>query len=145
MSWLLTTVLSWLSGGVLSEIRRTITARQDAGVAHEQIKGEITKAEIDAVLESRRILADERIEAAKEAVKLQAIERGWWGTRWIRPAFVYPFIGYWWLVLADHAFVLGWQIEPLREPFDMIGFAIVGSYFVSRPLEKFGRSWIAKR
>lgn len=93
----------------------------------------------DAETEQERIDADVRIKQleARQAVIIQ--EMGWWGTRWIRPAFAYPlafYLGKIWV--WDKA--LGWGAsDPIDENLLWVMTAIISFYFLTRPIEKLAR------
>jgi type II secretory pathway pseudopilin PulG len=114
-------IVSWLSGGVLEKLLDAYSKRQDTNA---QIAVETIKAE----LETRKLQKDVLI-----------IEQGWWLTAAIRPLIVYPFILHIGAIALDSTFTFGWGIAKLPSPYDQLEQAIILSYFLTRPFEKFGR------
>lgn len=121
---ILTSIISWLSGGILDKLLAVYSKRQDtdALIAVETIKAE---------LETRRL--------QKELI---IAEGGWWVTRLIRPLIVYPFILHVGAVAVDSTFTLGWGIAKLPSPYESLEQTIILSYFLTRPFEKIGRNFM---
>lgn len=119
-----TWIISSLSGGVLDKLLDAYSKRQDTNA---QIATETIKAE----LETRRL--------QKEVI---VVEQGWWVTAAIRPLIVYPFILHVGAVALDSTFTLGWGIAKLPSPYENLEQTIILSYFLTRPIEKFGRSFM---
>jgi hypothetical protein len=90
----------------------------------------------DAKTEAERIAADERIATLEAQQAILLSEQQSWMTRWVRPAFAFPFVVYIWkLVLWDK--VLGWgATDPLSDNLTQIMMLIIGAYFVGRSVEK---------
>ncbi len=124
MVGILTSVISWLSGGILDKLLAVYSKRQDADalIAVETIKAE---------LESRKL--------QKELI---VAEGGWWVTRLIRPLIVYPFILHVGAIAVDSTFTLGWGIAKLPSPYESLEQTIILSYFLARPFEKIGRNFM---
>lgn len=121
---MISTLISWLSGGILDKLLAVYSKRQDtdALIAVETIKAE---------LETRRL--------QKELI---IAEGGWWVTRLIRPLIVYPFILHVGAVAVDSTFTLGWGIAKLPSPYESLEQTIILSYFLTRPFEKIGRNFM---
>lgn len=114
-------IISWLSGGVLDKLLDAYSKRQDVNA---QIAVETIKAE----LETRKLQKD-----------LLSEEHGWWVTALIRPLIVYPFILHVGAIAVDSTFTLGWGIAKLPSPYEYLEQTIILSYFLTRPVENFGR------
>lgn len=95
-------------------------------------EAEIAKKRIEAEIEQRKI--------QKEVI---AIESGWWVTRWCRPFLFYPLAIHVVAIVLDTLFGFGWGIPSLPSPFNELQFAIILSYFITRPVEKGLRSYAA--
>lgn len=86
---------------------------------------EIAKKHIEAEIETRKL--------RKEVI---AVESGWWVTRWCRPFLFYPLALHIVAITFDTIFSLGWGIPSLPSPYNELQFAIILSYFLTRPVEK---------
>lgn len=102
-------------------------------------------AKTNAQTEQQRIAADERIRHLEAMQAIVVAEQGSWLTRWVRPAFAFPFVVYIWkIVLIDK--VLGWGVtDPLSDNLTTILVTIVGAYFITRPFEKVGQVYAARK
>ncbi len=102
-------------------------------------------ARTNATTEQQRIAAQERVEHYQALERILIAEQGSWLTRWVRPAFALPFVVYVWkLVLWDK--VLGWgATDALGDNLTTIMVTIVGAYFITRPFEKVGQVWAARK
>ncbi len=102
-------------------------------------------ARTNATTDKERIAADERVRHLEAMQAIVIAEQGSWLTRWVRPAFAFPFVVYVnKLVLYDK--VLGWgTTDPLSDNLTTILVTIVGAYFITRPFEKVGQAWAARR
>jgi len=120
----LTSIVSWLTGGVLDKLLAVYSKRQDtdALIAVETIKAE---------LETRKLQKE-----------LLVAEGGWWVTRLIRPLIVYPFVLHVGAIALDSTFTMGWGIAKLPSPYESLEQTIILSYFLSRPFEKIGRNFM---
>jgi hypothetical protein len=116
-------VLGWLTGGVADKLLNAY-----------QMK-------LNAKNDKERIQADILIETLEKQRDVLIAEQGHWITKWIRPAFAFPFVVYVnKIVIWDK--VLGWgttdDLSP--EQWQLMGI-VFGAYFLSRPVEK----WLRKR
>ena len=105
MSWLITKILSWLSGGVLDRVLGHLERRAASDVERERIRAETAQVFVHAEIESRR--------AARDIV---IAEQGWWVTALIRPAFAYPLAVYYAAIIADSLFHFDWNVAALPAP-----------------------------
>lgn len=104
-----------------------------------QIADKIVSARIklkDAETEQKRIEADYELQQLSLQQKVLLEEQKNRATRWIRPAFAFPFIVYNFKVVVWDK-VLGWGVtDNLSSDFWYLQMVIFGAYFVTRP---FGR------
>lgn len=91
-------------------------------------------------------VAVETIKAEIETRKLQAqiiqTEQGWWVTAMMRPFLFYPLAVHYIAVVLDSIGHFQWNIAKLPDPMSEWQGTILLSLFLSRPLEKFGRSFV---
>jgi len=128
MTWLITTVLKWLSGGVLDSILSHLERRAASETERARINAETAKVFVQAEIESRK--------AARDIV---IAEQGWWVTALIRPAFAYPLAIYYAAVIADSLFRFEWNVASLPAPIDEWSGWIITAYFLVRGVEKTAR------
>lgn len=112
--------LKLLTGGVLDKLLAIYSNKTDKDA-------QIAVAHIQAELETRKLQKD-----------LILADGSWWGTRWIRPLIVYPFILHVGAITLDSTFTLGWGIAKLPSPYESLELMVITSYFIARPFEKFG-------
>lgn len=119
---MLNKILGWLVGGGISAIGEQINEWK----------------RIDATAKNN----SERIEAQKQIAYLEGrrdvliAEQGSWMTRWIRPAFAFPFVVYDMKVLIWDK-TLGWGVtDDLSPEFWQLQMFVFGAYFLTRSLEK---------
>jgi hypothetical protein len=120
-----TSIVSWLSSGVLDKLLDVYSKKQDQNA---QIAVETIRAE----LETRKLQKDLLVE-----------EHGWWVTASIRPLVVYPFILHVGAIALDSTFTLGWGIAKLPSPYETLEQTIILSYFLTRPVENISRSFLS--
>lgn len=113
--------LKILTGGLLDKLLAIYSNKTDKDA-------QIAVATITAELEARRLQKE-----------LLVAESGWWGTRWIRPLIVYPFILHIGAIAIDSTFTLGWGVAKLPAPYEYLEQTVILSYFIARPFEKIGR------
>lgn len=111
-------IVKVLSSGLLDKLLDHYN-KQDSNAA------EIAKAQISAEIETRKLQKDVII-----------AEHGWWVTRWQRPFLFYPCAIHVLAIIFDTVFSLGWGISSLPSPYNELQFAIILSYFLTRPVEK---------
>ena len=99
----------------------------------ENNKTSVVTKELEAEIERRKIQRD-----------VITVESGWWITAWIRPLVVYPFVLHLWAITLDTLFKFGWGIPVLPGNFNDLEFAVVLSYFITRPIEKGVRGFLNK-
>jgi hypothetical protein len=119
-----TYLISWLTGGVLDKLLDAYSKKTDANA-------QIAVATIQAELETRKLQKE-----------ILVVEQGWWVTAAIRPLVVYPFILHIGAIALDSTFTLGWGIAKLPSPYENLEQTIILSYFLTRPIEKLGRSFM---
>ena len=103
----------------------------------------ITGQLIDAKVElAKAETAERKIELETQVSQLEARERvlvaeqGSWMTRWIRPAFAFPFVVYdFKIVIWDKVLKLG-TTDDLSPEFWQLQMIVFGAYFLTRPFEK---------
>ena len=87
----------------------------------------------------RDILSAE-IEARKLQTQIVIAEQQWWATAIIRPLIAWPIgIYIWKVVVWDKVLGLG-TTDPLSGGMEWVMTAVVGAYFLARPIEKAVRS-----
>jgi hypothetical protein len=131
-------VIKLLTGGLLDSILGLLKQRSsDTAAMHNvdtQAATQIATAEIQAEIESRKAQRD-----------VILAERGSWPAAMIRPAFAAPFVIYVWkVVVYDKVLGLGTTDAITGAVGDWAGW-IITAYFVSRPIEKMARGFIAVR
>ena len=93
-------------------------------------------ARLDAVTEQARIEADVSISQIEARQSVLIAEQGSRMTRWIRPAFAFPFVVYnIKVVVWDKVFGLG-VTDGLPAEFWQLQMIVFGAYFVTRGLGK---------
>jgi hypothetical protein len=116
-------LFKWFTGGGLNGIAARIA----------EVKIARTKAETDSEKLEAGILLQQL--EARQAVLIS--EQDNWVTRWIRPAFAFPFIVYDTKVLIwDKVLKLG-TTDDLSPEFWQLQMIVFGAYFLSRPVEKY--------
>lgn len=115
-------ILSWLVGGGIAAIGKELNQAYQARLSAKNDQERIEAEKLIAQLEARQ--------------GVLIAEQGSWMTRWIRPAFAFPFIIYnFKIVVWDK--VLGWGVtDPLTEQFWQLQMIIFGAYFLTRPFER---------
>lgn len=105
------------------------------GAIVRQISADRVKL-VDAKTEQERIHAEERIELNRARRDVLLAEQSHWATRWVRPAWAFPFVAITWkILLYDNALGLG-VTDPLsKEMYDLMKI-IAASYFIGRGIEK---------
>lgn len=134
MIWLITTLLKWLSGGVLDSALRYLERRAASDTERDRISADVVRTYIEAELKTRQ--------AARDIV---IAEQGWWVTALIRPAFAYPLAIYYAAVIADSLFRFEWNVAALPAPIDEWSGWIITAYFLVRGFEKTARIFSARR
>lgn len=76
------------------------------------------------------------IETRKQQKELIVAEHGWWITRWQRPFLFYPCALHVLAIVFDTVFQMGLGVPSLPSPYNELQFAIILSYFLTRPVEK---------
>ncbi len=119
---MLSTILSWLSGGVINQVTDALTdayrAKLTAQNNTEKLEAEMTISQLEA--RQRVLLA----------------EQGRWYTAWIRPALAAPVVLFVWKIIVWDT-ILGWGVTP--NPGDIVNWIVVttiGAYFLTRPFER---------
>ena len=115
-------ILSWLAGGGIKAIG-------------EQLNRAF-QAKLDAKNNAERIEADKQIAVLEARQAVLIAEQGSWRTSWIRPAIAAPFAIFIWKVVVWDK-VLGRGVtDPLSDNMTWVMTAVIGAYFLTRPLEK---------
>lgn len=122
-------MLKWLNplGVIADRLTAAYEAKQKAQTDQERLKADVLINQ----LEARQMVL--------------VAEQGSWLTRWIRPALAFPIVIYFWkIVIWDK--VLGWGVtDPIGTTGEYLMTAVIGAYFVTRPLEKIGKAWTVGR
>lgn len=122
-------MLGWLNplGAIAGRLASAYEARQQAATDTERLKADVLIAQLEA----------------RQSVLVA--EQGSWLTAWIRPALAFPIVVYFWKIIIWDK-VLGWGVtDPIGEIGGHLMIAVVGAYFVTRPLEKIGKAWVVGR
>ncbi|MCB1482876.1 MAG: hypothetical protein KDJ55_13130 [Rhodobiaceae bacterium] len=107
MKWLVSTLLSWFTGGTLDRVLDTVDSRVDNETERQRIRAEVTRAYVSA---QASLLAG----------------RTWW----FQLFFVVP-LGLWFTaVVADSIFQFTWNVAALPAPLDTWAGWIVSSLFL---------------
>ena len=94
------------------------------------------EAKLKAANDSERIKADITIKQLEARQEVLLAEQKHWMTRWIRPAFAFPFVVYDFKVIVwDKVFELG-STDGLTPEFWKLQMIVFGAYFLTRPFEK---------
>ncbi len=124
--------------GLIGLILRLATA----GVLDKLLAYFQNKTDKDAMVNVEHVKAE--IERRKVQQEIITVEQGWWVTAMIRPMIIYPFVLHIWAITLDTVFKFGWAVPALPGPFNDLEFAVVLSYFITRPIEKGVRSFLSK-
>jgi hypothetical protein len=112
---MLSTILNWLSGGLLDKVL-TFAADRD-------------RARIDAMTSEQQRAHEERLAAQQTAKEVRIATSGNWEMRVLTVAIALPFVVHEWAVGLDTLFRLGWGVPKFPAPFDETGHAILLSFF----------------
>jgi hypothetical protein len=111
MSFVLSFVWKWFTGGGFKALTDIYTKYKDSAVESERIQAERAKAKLDAMLQVRLATA------------------GFWEMRLITFLIAVPFVFHLWTVWLDTQFRLGWKIAAFPTPFNEWEGAILLSFF----------------
>lgn len=118
---MLGSVLSWLAGGGIAAIGKQLNRAY--------------QAKLDAKNDAERIEAEKQIAQLSARQQVLIAEQGSWMTRWIRPAFAFPFVIYnFKIVVWDKVLSLG-KTDPLPPEFWQLQMIVFGAYFLTRGIE----------
>lgn len=98
------------------------------------------KAILDAGLLKEVIMSD--IEINRMKLQMAAINKEWWVTRWIMPAFAYPMAIHLGAVVADSIFFFDWDVAALPGPIAEWEGQIVLSFFIVGTAERVVTKWV---
>lgn len=122
-------MLKWLNP--LSVIAERLTAAYEA-----KLKAETDQDRLKASVLIRQLEARENVLIAEQSS---------WFTKWIRPALAFPIVVYFWkIVIWDKVFKWG-TTDPIGPTGEYLMIAVVGAYFITRPLEKVSKAWMIGR
>lgn len=103
------------------------------------------KAREAAKTDREKLAIDERIKTLELQRDVLVSEQGSRLTNWVRPAFAFPFVVYLWkLILWDKVLGLG-ATDPLSDQLSEILMIVIGAFFLTRPFEKVGQAWAARK
>lgn len=119
---MISTILSWLTGGGIKAIGGELRAAYEAKL----------KAQTDA----EKLKAEETIARLEAQRSVLIAEQGRWLTAWVRPAIALPFVIYIWkLVVWDKVLGQGATDDLSPQLWQMMTI-IITAYFLTRPFEK---------
>ena len=115
-------ILKWLTGGGI------------AGIGEQLNKA--YQAKLNAQNDQQRIEAEMTISQLTARQAVLFAEQGSWMTRWIRPAFAFPFVVYdSKIIIWDKVLSLG-TTDSLSPEFWQLQMIVFGAFFLTRPFEK---------
>ena len=115
-------ILKWLTGGGIAAIGEQLTKAYQAKLAAKN--------------DQERIQADMDIAQITARQAVLVAEQGSWMTRWIRPAFAFPFVVYdAKIIIWDKVLGLG-ATDSLSPEFWQLQMIVFGAFFLTRPFEK---------
>lgn len=112
---LLTTILNWLSGGLLDKVLAYFAARQDA--------------RLQAMNDAQRQAHERTLATEQTAKEVRVATSGFWEMRLLTVLIALPFVSHLWAVWLDTQFQFGWRIPAFPKPFDEWQGAILLSFF----------------
>lgn len=112
---MLSTILNWLSGGLLDRVLNFAANRE--------------QAKLDAMTSEQQRAHEERLAAQQTAKEVRVATSGNWEMRVLTVAIALPFIVHEWAVGLDTLFRFGWGVPKFPAPFDETGHAILLSFF----------------
>jgi hypothetical protein len=112
---MLSTILNWLSGGLLDKVL-TFAANRE-------------QAKLDAMTSEQQRAHEERLTAQQTAKEVRVVTSGNWEMRVLTVAIALPFVVHEWAVGLDTLFRFGWGVPKFPPPFDETGHAILLSFF----------------
>lgn len=112
---MLSTVLNWLSGGLLDKVLAYAANRE--------------QAKLDAMTSEQQRAHEERLAAQQTAKEVRVATSGNWEMRVLTVAIALPFVVHLWAVSLDTLFRFGWGVPKFPPPFDETGHAILLSFF----------------
>lgn len=98
------------------------------------------KAGIEAGVLTEVIKSDIEINRMKKEMAI--INREWWVTAWIMPAFAYPVAAHWGAVILDSIFHFGWKVAALPGVMAEWEGQIVLSFFIVGTAERVVTKWL---
>lgn len=113
MIW--TTILNWVSGGILGQITGPLL--------------DAYKAKLNSTDEAAKLAAQDTIDARKAILQVRLATAGYWEMRTLTVLIALPFLLHVWLVGLDTCFRFGWRIPAFPPPFDQWEGAILLSFF----------------
>lgn len=112
---MLSTILSWVSGGLLDKVL-TFAANRE-------------QAKLDAMTSEQQRAHEERLAAQQTAKEVRVATSGNWEMRVLTVAIALPFVVHLWAVGLDTLFQFGWGVPKFPAPFDETGHAVLLSFF----------------
>jgi hypothetical protein len=112
---MLSTILNWLSGGLLDKVLNFAADRD--------------RARIDAMTSDQQRAHEERLAAQQTAKEVRVATSGNWEMRVLTVAIALPFVIHLWLVAIDTFWPQPWNVATFPPPFDETGHAILLSFF----------------
>lgn len=112
---MLSTILNWLSGGLLDKVL-TFAANRE-------------QAKLDAMTSEQQRAHEERLAAQQTAKEVRVATSGQWEMRVLTVAIALPFVVHLWAVGLDTLFQFGWKVPKFPAPFDETGHAVLLSFF----------------
>lgn len=112
---MLSTILNWLSGGLLDKVL-TFAANRE-------------QAKLDAMTTEQRQAHERTLAAQQSAKEVRIATSGHWEMRALTVLIALPFVVHLWAVGLDTLFGFGWGIPKFPAPFDETGHNILLSFF----------------
>lgn len=112
---MLSTILNWLSGGLLDKVLTFAADRE--------------QAKLDAMTSEQQRAHEERLAAQQTAKEVRVATSGNWEMRVLTVAIALPFVVHLWAVGLDTLFQFGWRVPKFPAPFDETGHAVLLSFF----------------
>lgn len=98
------------------------------------------KAIIEAGVLREVVLSD--IEINRMKLQMAEINKEWWVTRWIMPAFAYPVAFHFGAVILDSVFLFDWNVAALPGPLADWEGQIILSFFIVGTAERVVTKWL---
>lgn len=119
---MLTTILNWISGGLLGRIIDPLSQAY-----RDKLAADISAAKLDTDVIIKRI--EDEQDARRTSKEIRLATAGFWEMRLLTFLIAFPFVAHLWSVWLDTQFKFGWRIDKFPEPFASWEGAILLSFF----------------